>query len=98
MNPKNAHAISLFLKYTNLEEHEALKTSNIDLGQYDFDRISQTEVTEREWILFEIVRFLATNDSLVLLQDLTKLDKTDLSAFVYALSEIVGLNRMNETL
>lgn len=98
MNHIKTQAIHLFLKYVGLESHEALNSSNIDLGQINFDQLSQVEVTEREYILFEIVRYLATGQSTLLLQDLSKLDKTDLSAFIYALLHITQLNKIEENL
>lgn len=98
MNHIQTQATHLFLKYTGLENHEALNSSNIDLGQIDFEQIAQAEVTEREYILFEIVRFLVTGESVMLLQDINKLSKTDLSAFIYALLHITQLNKIEENL
>lgn len=97
-NQEKFQAIHLFLKYTGLEDHEALKTSNIDLGQIDFDQIANNEVTQREYLLFEIVRYLATGQSTMLLQDISKLSHDDLTAFTYALLHLTKSMTIQENL
>jgi hypothetical protein len=92
------HALVLFVKYTGLSDHEALKTSHLELGQVDFNRIGNSIVTEREYILFEIIRMLTTGTSSLLLSDLHKLSADDITAFTYTLQAYIGLNKVAENL
>ena len=95
MNPEIANSITALIRYTNLDQTEALIGSEYELGRLNWDKIDNAKfTTQRDFILIEVLRFLSGRDTAIPLSALKHLPIDDLGAVVVALQTYLGFNKM----
>lgn len=95
MNPEIANSITALIRYTNLDQTEALIGSEYELGRLNWDKIDNAKfTTQRDFILIEVLRFLSGRDTAIPLSALKHLSIDDLGAVVMALQTYLGFNKM----
>lgn len=88
----------VLIKYTWLRNHEALKTTDCEIGDIDWDRILKNDWTFHEAILIEVLKFLLLEESNVSLDDLMALNEFDRQAVIVALNIKFSVNDLEENL
>jgi hypothetical protein len=83
---KQINAAEVLVRYSTLNTHPALSSSEIGIGQIDWAKISTTEMSRQEAILIEILRLVLIGQSSAHLSDLLLLNDLDLHAALLALN------------
>jgi hypothetical protein len=93
MSAKSTAQAALLLKLTGLEDHDALKGSDPELGSLNWENFGAAVANKREYIILEVFRFLITKHSAIGLKDLAQLSDEDYEAVTLALHSISDLQK-----
>jgi hypothetical protein len=81
-----------------MQDHDAFKTTDIEIGQIDWERILRFEYSENELILINVLEFLLEDSGEVSLPDLLELNSNDRQVVLLALHERFNAMPLQENL
>ncbi len=81
-----------------MRDHDAFKTTDIEIGQIDWDRILDYEYSNDELILVNVLEFLLEDSGEVALPDLLELNSDDRQVVLLALHERFNAMPLQENL
>ena len=81
-----------------MQDHDAFKTTDIEIGQIDWERILDCEYSEDELILINVLEFLLEDSGEVSLPDLLELNSNDRQVVLLALHERFNAMPLQENL
>jgi hypothetical protein len=95
---KKRHSAQILIRHTFMRDHDAFKTTDIEIGQIDWDRILDYVYSEDELILINVLEFLLEDSGEVALPDLLELNSDDRQVVLLALHERFNAMPLQENL
>jgi hypothetical protein len=95
---KKRHSAQILIRHTFMRDHDAFKTTDIEIGQIDWDRIINCEYSSDELILINVLEFLLEDSGEVFLTDLLELNDDDRQVVLLALHERFNAMPLQENL
>lgn len=80
-------------EYSGINKREAFTEVNFEDNGFNWDFFDNRNWSDRDRVIFEVIRFLVTGSSKLQLQDLQLIDKYDLLAVTDAMK--IGLGQIN---
>jgi hypothetical protein len=98
MNNKRFQAAHILVRTTWMDSHPALRTTDCEVNQIDWDTIDNQDWSLKEQILIEVLRFVTTNQSHVQLDDLLTLSQIEQQAVLLSLTQVLSPSVLEENL
>lgn len=98
MNNKRFQAAHILVRTTWMDSHPALKTTDCEVNQIDWQAIDSYDWSLKEQILIEVLRFVTTNESNVQLEDLLTLSQIEQQAVLLSLTQVLSNYSLEENL
>ena len=95
---KKRHSAQILIRHTFMRDHDAFKTTDIEIGQIDWERILDCEYSKHELILINVLEFLLEDSGEVSLPDLLELNSDDRQVVLLALHERFNAMPLQENL
>jgi hypothetical protein len=92
------HAAQILIRHTFMQDHDSFKTTDIEIGQIDWDRILDTEYSKEELILVNVLEFLLEDTGQIELSDLLELSLDDMQVVLLALNARFNPTPLQENL
>jgi len=95
---KKRHAAQILMRHTFMDDHDSFKTTEIEIGQIDWNTILDCEYERSELILINVLEFLLEDAGDIELVHLLELSEDDRQVVLLALTERFNPTPLQENL
>jgi hypothetical protein len=86
MTDRKIKAASSFMRFTKLDESPVYANFEVAVGKTDWEVLNHPNITTREWLLGELLKFLLSGKTELDFDIFSNLSEDDRTAFIWALA------------
>jgi hypothetical protein len=86
MTDRKIKAAENFMRFTKLDESPVFADFGISVGRTDWEVLNHPQISTREWLLGELLKFIMTGSTELDFDVLNQISGDDRGAFIWALA------------